>query len=76
MNVSVSGEIRNPITRGGTRVPFQWSTIEEEAYKALKVMLSHAPVVQPPDWSQPFHIFVDVSDMAIGNALMQRTPPN
>ena len=39
-------------------------------------MLSHAPVVQPPDWSQPFRVFVDASDVAIGSALMQRTPPN
>ena len=38
-------------------------------------MLSHALVVQPPDWSQPFHIFIDASDMAIGSVLMQLTEP-
>ena len=38
-------------------------------------MLSHAPVVQPPVWSEPFHVFMDASDMAIGSALMQCTPP-
>ena len=58
------------------RVPFQWSTTKEAAYRSLKVMLSHALVVQPLDWSQPFHVFVDASDVAIGSALMQRTPPN
>ena len=50
------------------RLPFQWSSIEDEAYQSLKLMLSHAPVVQPPVWSEPFHF--------IGNALMQCTPPN
>ena len=39
-------------------------------------MLSQAPVVQPPDWTEPFHVFVDASDIAIGSALMQKTPPN
>ena len=39
-------------------------------------MLSQAPEVQPLDWKEPFHIFVDASDIAIGSALMQKTPPN
>ena len=58
------------------RLPFQWSSIEEETYQSLKLMLSHASVIQPPDWSQPFHVFVDASDLAIGRALMECTPPN
>ena len=39
-------------------------------------MLTQAPVVQPPDWAKPFHVFVDASDIAIGSALMQLTEPN
>ena len=57
------------------QVPFQWTETEESTYKALKLMLSQVPVVQPPNWSQPFHIFVDVSDVAIGSTLMQMMPP-
>ena len=57
-------------------LPFQCYSIEEEAYQSLKLMLSHASVIQPPDWSQPFHVFVDASDIAIGSAFMQCTPPN
>ena len=56
------------------RLPFQWTSIEDTAYQALKVMLSHDPVVQPPVWSEPFHVFVDALDVAIGSALMQCTP--
>ena len=52
------------------RTSFRWTETEEKAYDALKVMLSQAPVVQPPDWTQPFHVFVDASDIAIGSALM------
>ena len=50
--------------------------MEDEAYQSLKLMLSHAPVVQPPVWSKPFHVFVDASDIAINRELMQCTPPN
>ena len=58
------------------RTPFRWTETEEKAYDALKIMLSQAPVVQPPDWTRPFHVFVDASNIAIGSALMQLTTPN
>ena len=57
-------------------VPFRWTEREDMAYQSLKVMLSQALVVQPPDWTEPFHVFVDASNIAIGSALMQKTPPN
>ena len=31
------------------RVPFRWTIDKDKAYNALKVMLSEAPVVQPPN---------------------------
>ena len=39
------------------------------------MLLSQAPVVQPPDWSKEFPVFVDVSDVVIGSALMQLIKP-
>ena len=45
--------------------------MEDKAYAALKIMLSQAP-----DWIQPFHVFVDASDISIGSALMQLRTPN
>ena len=47
------------------QTPFRWTETEDKAYEALKIMLSQAPVVQPPDWTRPFHVFVDASDIAI-----------
>ena len=38
-------------------------------------MLSQAPVVQPPDWTKSFHVFVDASDIANGSVLMQLIEP-
>ena len=57
-------------------IPFRWTEREDDVYRSLKVMLSHALVVQPPDWTQPFHVFMDASKIAIDSALMQKTPPN
>ena len=48
------------------KVPFQWTTIEQDAYDCLKKMLTKVLVVQLPDWNKPFHVFVDESDIAIG----------
>ena len=58
------------------QTPFQWTSTEEKAYDALKVMLTQATVIQPPVWVKPFHVFVDASDIKIGSALMQLTEPN
>ena len=57
-------------------MPFQWTEIEDKAYIALKDKAYMAPVIQPPDWMSPFHVFVDVWDIAISIALMQLTEPN
>ena len=68
-------DFATPLHAAVHRVPFQWAVTEEKAYQALKVMLSQAPVVQPPDWAKSFHVFVDASDIAIGSVLMQLTEP-
>ena len=68
-------DFATPLHMAVHKMPFWWMEIEEEAYQALKIMLSHAQVVQNPDWSQPFHVFVNASDVAIGSVLMQMTPP-
>jgi hypothetical protein len=42
------------------------------AFWTLKNALVSAPIIQPPDWSQPFEIMCDASDYAIGAVLGQR----
>ncbi len=32
----------------------------------------HAPILQPPNWEEPFHVDVDVSKFCIGLILVQR----
>jgi hypothetical protein len=58
-----------PFTRRAVhREPFTWTEEEEKAFAALKLLLTRAPVMQPPDWEREFHVFVDASD----SVLMQR----
>jgi hypothetical protein len=42
------------------------------AFRTLKSSLVSAPIIQPPDWSQPFEIMCDASDYAVGAILGQR----
>jgi hypothetical protein len=41
-------------------------------FRTLKSALVCAPIIQPPDWSQPFEIMCDASDYAVGVVLGQR----
>jgi hypothetical protein len=38
----------------------------------LKSALVSAPIIQPPDWSQPFEIMCDATDYTVGAVLGQR----
>ena len=69
-------DVATPLHAAVHRTPFQWTSVEQDAYDCLKKMLSRVPVVQPPDWEKAFHVFVDASDIAIGSALMQLEEPN
>ena len=46
-------------------IEFQWIESCQNAFEILKAKLSVAPIVRGPDWSLPFHISTDASDMAI-----------
>jgi hypothetical protein len=42
------------------------------AFRTLTSALVSAPIIQPPDWSQPFKIKCDASDYAVGVVLGHR----
>jgi hypothetical protein len=35
------------------------------AFRTLKSALVSSPIIQPPDWNQPFEIMCDASDYAV-----------
>ena len=51
--------------------PDSWGPPQEEAFTKLKEALVTAPVLQAPDFSQPFKVTTDASDYAIGAVLSQ-----
>jgi hypothetical protein len=42
------------------------------AFRTLKSALVSAPIIQPPDWSQPFETMCDESEYTVGAVLGQR----
>lgn len=50
---------------------FQWTAEHEIAKDALAQALLHSPTLAYPDLQQPFCVFTDASDVAIGGALTQ-----
>ena len=50
---------------------FFWREAQERAFQIIKKMLVVSPILQPPNWELPFHVYVDASDMAVGVVLMQ-----
>jgi hypothetical protein len=53
-------------------VPFDFNEKCLVAFQTLKRALITAPIIQPPDWSQPFEVMSDASDHAVGAMLGQR----
>ena len=50
---------------------FQWTEDAEKAFSKLKEILCTAPILKPPDMSQPFLITTDASGYAVGGILSQ-----
>ena len=53
-------------------VEFQWTESCQNGFEILKAKLSVAPILRGLDWTLPFHISTDASDMAIGGVLGQK----
>ncbi|XP_078166211.1 uncharacterized protein LOC144560859 [Carex rostrata] len=53
--------------------PFDFNENCQDAFLKIKKALISAPILQPPDWSQPFELMCDASDYAVGAVLGQRT---
>ena len=43
-----------------------------QAFQILKRELTSSPIIQPPDWNQPFELMCVTSDYAVGAVLGQR----
>ena len=55
---------------------FRWEESQHHAFEKLKYLLTHTPVLQLPDFTQPFFVVVtDASGSGNGDVLMQNDHP-
>jgi hypothetical protein len=64
------------ITRGFTWLlkkdsEFVWDTIANNAFEALKLSLTRAPLLFPPDYSRDYFLYLAASEYTIGMVLVQ-----
>lgn len=69
------GSIAEPLTAMLRKNSFIWTDQSTEAFEKLKVAMTTTPVLALPDFSQPFVIECDASDLGIGAVLLQNKQP-
>ena len=70
-------EVARPLTRLTGSNAFHTPFTEEEqvAFNKLKQALVSPPVLATPDFTQPFEVYVDASEIACGGILLQNKRP-
>jgi hypothetical protein len=56
-------------------IPFSWGMAQEEAFTILKDKLTHAPLLQLPDFNKMFELECDASGIGLGGVLLQEGKP-
>ncbi|XP_062176260.1 uncharacterized protein LOC133881329 [Alnus glutinosa] len=69
------GSIAAPLTSLLKKNSLGWTPAAQEAFEALKLAVTQAPVLALPNFSQPFLIECDASGVGIGVVLMQDNRP-
>jgi hypothetical protein len=69
------------ITHGFTRLlkkgsEFIWDTIANNDFEALKLSLTRAPLLFPPDYSHDYFLYLATSDYTIGMVFVQEDDAN
>ena len=57
-------------------VRFECTETYQRAFEELRDILNTYPVLRPPDWDKPFHVYCGTSNVAVGSALCQSTGDN
>ena len=66
-NFSTIAAPLNELTKKG--VPFYWDNEQENAINMLKDKLTHAPLLQLPDFNKTFELECDASGIGLGGVL-------
>ena len=57
-------------------IRFEWTEACQWAFKELRDKLSTYPVLRPPDWNKPLHVYCDAKIVAADSVLCQSTGEN
>jgi hypothetical protein len=63
----------NYLTKKG--VSFRWGAAQDQAFHTLIDKLTHAPLLQLPDFGKTFELECDASEIGIGGVLLQEGKP-
>ena len=63
-NFSTIAAPLNELTKKG--VPFSWGKVQENSFNMLKDKLTHAPLLQLPDFNKTFELECDASGIGLG----------
>jgi hypothetical protein len=55
---------------------YEWTKVHDDAFDAIKRIMTEQPTLLIADFNKPFAIFVDCSNVAAGAALMQQDDDN
>jgi hypothetical protein len=56
-------------------VHFSWGKVQEHSFNVLKDKLTHAPLLQLPDFNKTFKLECDASGIRLGGVLLQEGKP-
>ena len=54
-------------------IRFVWTDGCQKSFEELRSKLRTYPVLRPPNWEKPLHVFCHASKVAVGSALCQST---
>ena len=63
------------LTKADYKRGFVWTKECQEAFDLLKQLLTEAPVLKIPDYSKPFVMVTDASQVGLGGVLLQEDQP-
>lgn len=66
-------ELTTPLTNLLAKgVKWHWTNLEQDSFERVKLALVSAPKLSPPDYSKPFCLQTDASEVGVGAILYQR----
>ena len=65
-----------PLTKlTGKRTPCVWGEEQEKAFREIKCVMAKETILAFTDFSKPFHIYTDASNISLGVVIMQDDKP-